>query len=475
MNADPPGRMFGRQPAPPRPALLPAPRPSAVYLPLVSLAITLQVGQPQTLPSGGLAPDPLEMRPPGTVGMVADRLDELDRIVQRGIAAGAFPGAAVVIGRKGFAVHQRGYGRLSWPKRAAPVDPAKTIYDLASLTKPIVLATSAMILVDEGKLRLDDRVKDVLPEYTGANADRLLVRHLLSHHGGIQAGKRLWVTAKNPQQAWRQVLSSPVQIPPGRVMTYSDIGAMIMGKVIERASGMPLDRFARERIFLPLGMHDTFYLPPDSLKYRIAPTEVGPPRGYSLRGEVHDESAWALGKVAGHAGLFGSATDLAIFAQFLLNRGHYGGVRLVQDATVREFTRHVKDNRTLGWEIAAGERGSGEFLSASAYGHTGYTGTSLWIDPERQLFIVLLTNRAHDPRAKRSGIVIADVRHDVADAAALAIADAPVLSAIAWPRDFRVDQAADWNPPTPTAIRRPTTLPRAASASSPNATLNETQ
>jgi CubicO group peptidase (beta-lactamase class C family) len=238
---------------------------------------------------------------------------------------------------------------------------------------------------------------------------------------------------------------------------------------------MPLDRFARERIFLPLGMHDTFYLPPDSLKYRIAPTEVGPPRGYSLRGEVHDESAWALGKVAGHAGLFGSATDLAIFAQFLLNRGHYGGVRLVQDATVREFTRHVKDNRTLGWEIAAGERGSGEFLSASAYGHTGYTGTSLWIDPERQLFIVLLTNRAHDPRAKRSGIVIADVRHDVADAAALAIADAPVLSAIAWPRDFRVDQAADWNPPTPTAIRRPTTLPRAASASSPNATLNETQ
>src|SRR5690606_17130712 len=123
----------------------------------------------------------------------------------------------------------------------------------------------------------------------------------------------------------------------------------------------------------------------DSLRYRIAPTEVGPPRGYPLRGEVHDESAWALGDVSGHAELFGTTTDLAIFSQFLLNRGHYAGVRLVADSTVRLFTTHVKDNRTLGWEIAAGERGAGEFLSTSAYGHTGYTGTSIWIDPELQM------------------------------------------------------------------------------------------
>jgi CubicO group peptidase (beta-lactamase class C family) len=399
--------------------------------------------------------------------MDAARLSEVDRIIQRGISAGAYPGAAVVIGRKGFAVHRQGYGRLSWPAGAARVEPDRTIYDLASLTKPIVLATSAMILVDEGKLSLDARVVDILPEFAGPGKERVRVHHLLSHTAGIPAGRRLWRTAKTPAEAWRQVLASPVQLPPGHTMTYSDLGAMIMGKVIERVSGMPLDRFARERIFVPLGMFDTFYTPADSLKYRIAPTEVGPPRGYPLRGEVHDESAWALGKVAGHAGLFGTATDLARFAQMMLNRGHLGGVRLIEDSTVRRFTREEKSKRTLGWELFNMERGSGEFLSASSYGHTGFTGTSIWIDPERQLFIVLLTNRAHDPRTRRPGTIIADVRHDVADAAALAVRDVPALAQIAWPREFRVDQAADWNPSTRPLARRPTTLPRTGAASSP--------
>lgn len=398
--------------------------------------------------------------------MDAARLQEVDRIVNRGIQAGAYPGGVLVIARRGGVVLNKGYGRLTWSSRSARPD-ERTIYDLASLTKPIVLATGAMVLVDEGKLDLDARVVDILPEFAGRGKERVRVHHLLSHTAGIPAGRRLWVTASSADEAWRQVLRSPVQLPPGHTMTYSDLGAMIMGKVIEKVSGMPLDEFARARIFEPLGMHDTFYRPADSLKARIAPTEVGPPRGYPLRGEVHDESAWRLGGVAGHAGLFSTAHDLAIFAQMMANKGTVNGVRLVADSTVRRFTREVKTKRTLGWELANLERGSGEFLSPNAYGHTGYTGTSIWIDPDRQLFIVFLTNRAHDPRSRRSLTVIADVRHDLADAAALSLRDVPVLAQVSWPRDFRVDQRIDWNPNTRSLVTRPTTRARQAAPSSP--------
>ena len=227
------------------------------------------------------------------------------------------------------------------------------------------------------------------------------------------------------------------------------------------------DKGKKERI-VPLGMHDTFYLPADSLKPRIAPTEQYPPRGHPAHGEVHDETAYTIGGVSGNAGLFSTATDLAIFAQMMLNRGSYGGVRIVQDATVRRFTTVVAENRTYGWmSVAAGEQGSGEFLGPNTYGHAGYTGTSLWIDPDRQLFVIILTNRVHEARARRPGIIIADVRHDVADVAALAITDVPTLRAVAWPRELRVDQRPDWNPPTRTLVRRPTTLPRQGAASSP--------
>ena len=433
-----------------------------MLLPLVSLTAFLQLAPPVAQVAVGVP-----VRAPATVAMNAGRLAEVDRIIRRGITVGAFPGAAVVVGRRGAVVWQKGYGRLSWPAASASVDPQNTIYDLASLTKPIVVATAAMILFDEGKLSLDARVIDILPEFAGPNKHRILVRHLLSHHAGLPAGRQLWLTANSPAEAWSQVMTAPAQLPPMHTMTYTDLGAAVMGKVIERVSGIPLDQFAEQRIFGPLGMHDTEFHPAESLKPRIAPTETNPPRGYPLRGEVHDESAFTLGGVSGHAGLFGSATDLAIFAQMMVDRGIYNGVRIIADSTVRLFTRHVRDNRTLGWEVAAGERGSGEFLGMNAYGHVGYTGTSLWIDPDRQLFVVLLTNRVHAARARRPGIIIADVRHDVADAAALSITDVPLLREITWPRDFRVDQAIDWYPPTRVADRRPTTLPRQGAASSP--------
>jgi CubicO group peptidase (beta-lactamase class C family) len=428
-----------------------------MLLPLISLTVALAIG------------DPPAVRPARTVGMAPERLAEVNRIVRRGIAVGAYPGAAVVIGRRGSAVLQRGYGKLSWRQNAAPVDPARTIYDLASLTKPVCLATAAMVLYDEGKLPLDQKVQEILPEFTGRWKERVTVGHLLSHTAGLPAGRPIWRTAKSPMEGREQILSTDMNAMPGDSVDYSDVGAITLGLAIERVAGMPLDQFCESRIFRPLGMDDTRYRPAATLRRRIAPTEQRPPRGHPAHGEVHDETAYTLGGVSGNAGLFSTATDLAIFAQMMLNRGTYGGVRIIQDSTVRQFTRLVMGNRTYGWETPAMERGSGEFLSANAYGHVGYTGTSLWIDPDRELYVILLTNRVHEPRARRPGIIIADIRHDITDAAGLAIVDDQALRAIPWPRNFRVDIAADWNPPTTVAVRRPTTVPRQSAASSPDA------
>jgi CubicO group peptidase (beta-lactamase class C family) len=434
-----------------------------MLLPLLSLTAALTLG------------DPPALRPARTVGMAADRLAKVDRVVRRGIAVGAYPGAAVIIGRRGSAVLQSGYGKLSWRQNAAPVDPARTIYDLASLTKPVCLATAAMVLYDEGKLPLNMKVQEILPEFTGRWKERVTVGHLLSHTGGLPAGRRIWLTAKTPAQGREQILTARMNSMPGGLVDYSDVGAITLGLAIERVAGMPLNQFCESRIFRPLGMNDTRYLPPASLKPRIAPTEQYPPRGHPAHGEVHDETAYTIGGVSGNAGLFSTATDLAIFAQMMLNRGTYGGVRIIQDSTVRQFTQLVKGNRTYGWEMPMMERGSGEFLSPNSFGHVGYTGTSLWIDPDRQLFVILLTNRVHEARARRAGIIIADIRHDVADAAALAIVDDPTIRAIPWPRDFRVDVATDWNPPTTVGVRRPTTVPRQSAASSPNASNSRQQ
>jgi len=388
--------------------------------------------------------------------MSADRLTTVDRVVRRGITAGAYPGASVVVGRKGYAVWQKGYGRLGWTTTSPAVVPEESIYDLASLTKVIATTTAAMILYDEGKLDLKAPVQRYLPEFTGDMKDQVTIEHLLTHRSGLAPGRQLWKTARTPAEAKQQVLESRLQQRPGALYNYSDLGPDILGWVIERISGQSLDQFTESRIFEPLGMNDTGWRPARALVPRIAPTEVTPPRGYPVRGEVADESAFALGGIAGHAGLFGTATDLSVFAQMMINGGEYEGTRIVKEETVRLFTTEVQDHRALGWEVAAGERGAGEYLSHNAFGHTGYTGTSIWIDPDRDLFVILLTNRVHAARARRPGIIIADVRHDLADAAALAVTDEPLLRQVAWPRTFRVDQAADWTRGRPLS-KRPTT------------------
>jgi CubicO group peptidase (beta-lactamase class C family) len=394
------------------------------------------------LPTG----DGLPAKAPSAVGMSAARLANIDRVIERGIRAGGYPGAAVVVGRKGAAVWEKGFGRLGWTGDAGEVVPERTIYDLASLTKVVGTTTAIMILFDEGKLRLDDRVVQFIPEFGGGAKDNITIRMLLEHRSGLPAGRDLWRIASTPEEARAAVISTPLFAAPDQFVEYSDLGADMLGFVVEAVSGEKLDRFLDTRVFGPLGMTDTRFRPDGSLRGRIAPTELNPPRGYPLRGEVHDENAYALGGVAGHAGLFSTASDLAVFAQMLLNGGSYNGTRIVADSTVRLFTHRAAGTRALGWDTCAGKGSCGTYFSPTAYGHTGFTGTSLWIDPEREMFVVLLTNRVHAARARRPAKVISDVRADLADAAALAVTDSR-MGILSMPNSFRADRAVGWNRP----------------------------
>ena len=379
--------------------------------------------------------------------MSATRLAKIDRVLARGIKAGGFPGGVVVIGRSGATVLEKGFGNLSWSGKQ-PVVPSRTIYDLASLTKVVGTTTAIMILYDQGKIRLDDRVSKYLPGFSGGMKDDVTIQQLLEHRSGLPAGRDLWRIALTPGEARQAVIETPLECEPGRCLIYSDLGADLLGFVAEVISGQRLDVFLQERVYEPLGMAETTFRPHWTLRDRIAPTELTPPRGYPLRGEVHDENAFALGGVAGHAGLFSTATDLAIFAQMMLNGGEINGVRIISDSTVALFTARTdsRGTRALGWDTCGHDGSCGKYLSERAYGHTGFTGTSLWIDPDRDLFVILLTNRVHAARARRPSKVIADIRADVADAAALSVRDADG-ELRAMPATFRADRAIGWNRP----------------------------
>jgi serine-type D-Ala-D-Ala carboxypeptidase len=380
--------------------------------------------------------------------MSARRLDAINRVVQRGIAAGGYPGASVVVGRKGVVVWEHGFGRLSWGVSSPHVSPDETIYDLASLTKVVGTTTAIMVLYDQGRIALDAPVVSYLPAFTGGYKDSVTIRELLTHRSGLPPGRELWRLATTPDEARRYVLDTQLECKPGDCFIYSDLGADVLGLVVEAVSGERLDVFLDEHVFQPLGMTNTFFRPADSLKTRVAPTELTPPRGYPLQGEVHDENAYALGGIAGHAGLFSTAADLAVFAQMMLNGGEYNGTRILSDSAVAAFTRRAEGTRALGWDTCdgGGDGSCGRFLTERAYGHTGFTGTSLWIDPDRQMFVVLLTNRVHAARARRPAKVIADVRADLADAAAVAVTDEPAY-ALAMPARFRADRQLGWNRP----------------------------
>lgn len=354
-----------------------------------------------------------------TIALQLGAADALDSAVERGVQTGVYPGAVVVVGTANRILLARGYGHLTWSGASAVPHPDSTLYDLASLTKVVATTPATMLLLDGGRLDIDHPVQAYLPGFVGAGKDAVTVRHLLEHRSGLRAFLRLDELARDAADARRLVLEEPLRWAPGGRTTYSDLNAMLLGWTVERAAGMPLDVFVAERLFEPLGMMATRFRPPRTLRRRIAP--VGLWRGHAIAGELHDQNAVRLGGVSGHAGLYSTGMDLARYAQFLLRRGRTSdGQQLIRESTIAAFTARGPENRALGWEMrdTTSQEDAGRSLSAAAYGHGGYTGTSIWIDPAGDLFVVLLTNRVFAPRVRRSIPRLREVRGEVADAAA---------------------------------------------------------
>lgn len=337
---------------------------------------------------------------PEDVGFRPEGLAEVDCLLNAQLAEAAFPGAVAAVGREGRLAYLRAFGRLSYDADAPAVE-TDTIYDLASLTKVIVTTTMAMMLVDQGSLDLETPVAGFLPGFQGGGREQVTVWHLLTHSSGLPAWAPLFKEMTGRQAFLGRIEATGLAYEPGRQSEYSDLGFMLLGELLEQVAGEGLDVFARRAILGPLEMKDTLYRPGAELVSRIAPTERDPWRGRLLTGEVHDENAFALGGVAPHAGLFGTAPDLACFAQMILDGGFHEGKRLVARETVERFTRRAGvpgSSRALGWDMPAPGSSAGRLLSPESFGHTGFTGTSLWIDAPRRLFLILLTNRVHPTR-----------------------------------------------------------------------------
>lgn len=344
----------------------------------------------------------------------------------------AYPGAVVAVGRHGRLVllSAAGHYGIDDPR---PVDPA-TIYDIASLTKVIGLTTACMILVDEGRLDLDAPVRAYVPEFRGPLKEGVTIRHLLTHSGGMHWWRPLFREASDRRSVLALVDTTALDTTPGARFVYSDLGAILLMQAVEHITGERIDHYLARRVFAPLGMTATRFLPPKSWRARIAPTEIDTAfRHRLIRGEVHDENAGRMGGVSGHAGLFSNAVDLARFANWLLVSWGDSLRYLCADMRcpywfstgfVRSFTARQNlppgSTRALGWDTPSdsGYSSAGSRLSRQSFGHTGFTGTSIWMDPERDLFVILLTNRVHPTRANTK---ILQVRSIVADLVAEAV------------------------------------------------------
>ena len=383
------------------------------------------VVEPEPAPVALAAVPALVTSSPAEVGMSETLSATLDSLAAAAIADRAAPAVAIAVGRHGRLVHLRGYGAVDWAP-GAPAVTESTIFDLASVTKVVATTTAAMILEEEGRIDLNQRVAWYVPEITDLPKQTITVRQVLTHRGGFEAFAPLYRTIRGKDAYLREIDARPLKSAPGTETVYSDWDLILAQAVVERVTGRPLDAFVRERVFLPLGMLDTGFRPDPSLRPRIAATEVDTARGGLIWGEVHDPNAWAMGGVAGHAGLFGSARDLAVFAQMLLNGGEYAGQRIVRPQTVARWTapQGAGSSRAIGWDTPSGQSSAGRFFSPRSFGHTGYTGTSLWIDPERGLFVVLLTNRVNPTSANNKHTAL---RRAVADAVQQAILDAPAV------------------------------------------------
>lgn len=381
---------------------------------------------------------------PSLAGLSAQRLSQIDAVVEKDIAEHRLPGAVVLVARNGKVVKRSTYGaRATEPTREAMT--TDTIFDLASLTKVVATATSIMILVERGKVRLSDPLSTYIPEIKGEGRDRITIELLMTHRAGYAPDFDLKERWTGYDEAIKRLVHEPLRNPPGARFVYSDIGYIALGEVVHRASGLSLDEFARQNIFAPLGMRNTGFRPNANQRAHTAPTEKrrgqlsylgDTPENSSadgdkwLRGEVHDPTSYRMNGIAGHAGLFSTADDLAIYCQMILNGGVYRGARILGPLTVAEMTRPrlVSDTgwaRGLGWDINTSfSTNRGDLFPLGSFGHTGFTGTSLWIDPAAKMFVVFLSNRVH-PDGKGD---VGPLRGRVASIAAGAVTDTAVVA-----------------------------------------------
>ena len=352
---------------------------------------------------------------PAAAGFDRSRLAIVDTIISQGIRSKAFPGAQVAVIRDGALVYRESFGNLTYDPESLPVT-GSTMYDLASLTKVVVTTASIMKLYDEGRCSLDDPIVRFLPQFQGASKQKVTIRDLLTHQSGLPAYRDFYRLSTSPTQALDSLYATPLVAEPGDTTIYSDLGMMLLGKVVESITGKLLDEFFAETFSGPLGMTHTMFAPSESRRGSCAPTEEDHFwRMRLVQGTVHDENAELFGGIAGHAGLFSTASDLAVFMQMILNGGTYGGTRFFRESTVIEFTgRETRHRvRALGWDAKSSKGSSaGSLFSISSFGHTGFTGTSIWCDPERRMAVVLLTNRVHPTRENNGIYRIRPLIHD---------------------------------------------------------------
>ena len=339
--------------------------------------------------------------------------DSLRTVLTTAVSDKAFPGAYAIVGDSRGVLAAVGAGRLDWAKSAQPDE--KSVWDLASLTKVVATTTALAQLVESGRVALDSPVVRYVPQWTGSGRESVTIRQLLTHSSGLPSFKPYDTLTHNPDSLAALLFATPLERRPGDRMIYSDIGAFMMGEVIRRVSGETLDGYFDRHVARPLRLKETRFTPPASWRKRVAPTEIDTLRGGLVHGAVHDERAYYLGGVAAHAGLFGSARDLARFATMMLRGGTLDGAKILSATTIAQFTAYQDSafsNRALGWQKPAGSAWAGQFMSSRAFGHTGFTGTSMAIDPDLDLYIILLSNRVNPTRNNPR---ITDVRRRVAD------------------------------------------------------------
>lgn len=346
-------------------------------------------------------PRGLKAGSPAEAGLDPSRLEAALALLAEEIGTGRLPGAVAVVARRGVvAVHRSlGWAQQQPERRLMQPD---TLFDLASLTKVMATLPAVLQLLERGAFRLDDPVCHFFPEFSGEGREEVRIRHLLTHTGGLPPGLPLWQGEGTRAERISRAFRVTLQERPGARVIYTDLGFILLGELVEKVTGVPLDRYVHEHVCAPMGMREARFTPPPGYRTRCAATEYREALGRPLVGEVHDENAAGLGGVAGHAGLFATAPEVTAYGQMWLNGGATGGIQVLAPATVAAATRDqtpgLAEGRGWGWLVArsgAEHLSCGDLFSPGSFGHTGFTGTSLWVDPARELVVVLLTNRVH--------------------------------------------------------------------------------